>query len=370
MNLLIQKMERLVIILILGIGWPVLGLMTFLIIRRGANFHRKLKEISVGKLIIPTIFGWLFGMYALGIVCTAYILGLKWYWTVIPAFLTFLAAIIIVYRAMRGWEKEAVELRAFYKNLESLVKKRTKELEKAHRAELAHEKEIQKLKDQFVFIAAHELKTPVTAIRWGIEAALDEGKKTLDPELIDYLKGVQESNRRLINLVDDLLNVARIEAGTIKVEPEEVDLDKVINQTLREMRSVFVEKDIVVSFDSIKNGMRVRVDRDRFKQVMINLLSNATKYNHRGGSIEVKINKTGSKARVSVSDSGIGIKKKDMNKLFKKFSRIEDDQVREEEGTGLGLFLSQEIVEKMGGKIKAESVYGEGSTFSFTVPLV
>jgi len=361
-------MERYVIIFILATGWPVLIVMSILIYRRGCDFCAKLRGTVLETLMKPTVFGWLFGMYALGIVSTAYMLKIGWYWTVLPAFGSFLIAIFVVYRAMAHWEKEATELKAFYENLESLVKKRTAELEEAHQKSIQHEKEIQKLKDQFVFIAAHELKTPVTAIRWGIELALEEGKGKLDPELINQLTSIQGSNERLITLVDDLLNVARIEAGTIKMEPADVDIDEIIKETIKEMTTVFQSKAISVGYDS-KGKQTVYADKGRIKQVLINFFSNAVKYNKQNGRVTITVEKEGNKLKVAVADTGIGIKDEDMKKLFTKFGRIESDETADIEGTGLGLYVCKEIVSKMGGVIYAESEYGKGSTFIFTVPV-
>lgn len=356
------------IIVILSIGWPVLFIMSYLIYRRGCDFCNKLKGTVLEKLMKPTVFGSLFGMYALGIVATAYMLKISWYWTVLPAFGSFLFAIVIVYRAMANWEKEATELKAFYENLEVLVKQRTAELEEAHEKAIQHEKEIQKLKDQFVFIAAHELKTPVTAIRWGIELALDEGKDKLDPELVQQLVSIQSSNERLITLVDDLLNVARIEAGTIKIEPSDIDIDKVMKETIKEMTSVFKSKNITVNYES-KGPQMVYADLGRVKQVLINLFSNGVKYNKENGSITVGLEKEKEMIRIAVKDTGIGIRDQDLSKLFTKFGRIESDETADIEGTGLGLYVCKEIVAQMGGVIYAESEYGKGSTFIFTVPI-
>ncbi|MBN2015293.1 HAMP domain-containing histidine kinase [Candidatus Dojkabacteria bacterium] len=361
-------MEQILKYLILGIGWPVLILMSVLIVKRGYSFYSSLKGTVIGKLIIPTVFGWLFGMYSLGIVSTAYMICLPWYYTVIFAFLTFLIAINIVYKAMKGWEKEATELQAFYENLEVLVKKRTAELEKAHSLAIKHEKEIQKLKDQFVFIAAHELKTPVTAIKWALEITLEEGKDHINPELYSHLQQIQSSNERLITLVDDLLNVARIEAGTIKIVPADFDLDIIIKSTIEEMQSVFKTKNIAINYDP-PGKVTVLADQQRIKQVLINLLSNATKYNKEKGKITVKLETLKNHAKVSITDTGIGIKKVDLKKLFQKFGRVESDETRDIEGTGLGLYLCKEIITKSKGEIKVESIFGKGSTFSFTVPL-
>ncbi len=361
-------MERILILLILVVGWPVLLLASLLIVKRGIDFYHKLEGELLGRLIIPTIFGWLFGMYSLGIVSTAYMLGVNWMLTVLPSFLLFLVAIIIIYRAMSRWEKEARELHSFYEGLEKLVKKRTKELERSHAKALIHEKEIQKLKDQFVFIAAHELKTPVTAIRWGIESAIIEGDNKLKPEVLEYLQTVQSSNKRLITLVDDLLNVARIEAGTIKVTIDTVNLTDVTREVISEMESVFKESGVTAN-NLIKSNYFVHADKDRLKQVFINLLSNASKYNKKKGEVVIKAAATKRTLSVSVSDSGIGMTPAERKKLFQKFYRVSNEDTKNVDGTGLGLYVTKEIIEKMKGKISVKSKKGEGTTFTFTLPI-
>ncbi len=304
-------------------------------------------------------------MYSLGIVSTAYILGYYWPVTVIPAFAIFFVAIIGVTYAIDKWEKEGEALKNFYDDLEKEVQKRTKELEIAHKKQLDHEKEIQKLKDQFVFIAAHELRTPVTAINWALQLVLEKGEE-LKPEILDSLKSVENSNKRLITLVDDLLNVARIEAGTIEVNPNNFDLREVIDETVAEMQTVFSTKKIKVNHKALES--EIFADRDRFKQVLINLLSNATKYNNEEGTIEIGHEEKEGKIITFVKDSGIGIKEEDMKTLFSKFGRIRTKETKDIEGTGLGLYLCQQIMERMDGDIWVDSTYGEGSTFYFSVP--
>ncbi len=361
-------MQDLLVTFILATGWPVLIVMSFLIFRRGCNFCRRLKGTVLSKLMAPTVFGWLFGMYALGIVSTAYMFDFEWYYTVLPAFGSFMIAIIIVYSAISRWEKEALDLQAFYDDLGKLVEKKTAELNKAHDLAIQHEKEIQKLKDQFVFIAAHELKTPVTAIKWGLELALEQGGiEKLDPDVVDQLKSVKTSNERLITLVDDLLNVARIEAGTIKVDPKDMDFDNLVKQTVKEMESVFDQYSVSVEYDS-PGAVEMHSDPDRLKQVVINLLSNAAKYNKKDGKVSVQIQDKGDTVYLSVRDTGIGISKEDMDKLFTKFGRIENEKTEDVEGTGLGLYLTKQIIEKLGGEIKAESEVGVGTTFTFEIP--
>lgn len=353
--------------IILVVGWPLLIIFIVLLIIKGLSFYRKLKDQVIGKAMIPAGIGWVYGLVSLGVVSTGYMLCVPWYYLVIPAFFTFMIIIVILLRVVNNLEKEAAEIKLFYENLEKLVKERTAELEEAHEKAIRHEKEIQELKDQFVFIAAHELRTPVTAINWGLETVLTSKDMKIEPEMKNLLIQVQSSNQRLIQLVDDLLNVARIESGTIKLEPKIFNLNKTIKNTIDEMESVFKEKPVTVNYKPIE--AEVYADENRVKQVLINLLSNATKYNREKGIVDVTVELGKSKVTVSVSDTGFGIKEKDMEKLFTKFGRVKDLETQDIPGTGLGLFLSKEIVEKSGGEISAKSEHGKGSVFTFTLPV-
>lgn len=355
--------------IILGTGWPILIILSAVMLWRGVRFYSRLKDTVIGKIMIPAVVGWMFGLYSVGIVSTAYMLCVPWEYVVIPVFAIFLIVVIVMIRMMKTLETQSLELRSFYKDLEELVEQRTKELEDAHKKAIHHEKELQKLKDQFVFIAAHELRTPVTAINWGLESVLQDPKRKIPKEMKAMLGTVYDSNQRLIKLVEDLLNVARIEAGTIKIEPKEIDVKEVVSGVIEEMESVFEEKPVTLNYSEPKEDIKAYADGDRIKQVLINLLSNATKYNLEKGTIDLSVIAEDGFAKIEIKDSGIGIKKEDMEKLFTKFGRVQGLETQDIPGTGLGLFLSKQIVELSGGEIYAESKHGKGSTFTFTIPL-
>lgn len=265
-----------------------------------------------------------------------------------------------------------MRLKAYNDNLEELVKKRTKKLEEAHKRTIAKEKEIQKLKDQFVFVAAHELRSPINAIRWNLEMLFEEGDtKKLSSGSKDMLTDIQKSNRYLIDLIEDLLNVSRMDYGTFKVEVQDIKAEDQIKEAIKTLEVVAKGSGISLSFASgSKKFQLVKADPKRVKEVLINLINNAIKYNKKGGFVKVETEVKDKFLEIRVIDNGIGIEKKDMSKLFKKFSRIENDNTAQITGTGLGLFISKQIIEKMGGKIKAESPgRGKGSTFKINLPL-
>lgn len=363
-------MEIMLITIILAIGWPLLIVMSILVIIRGRSYSNHLKNTALGQLIKPTIIGWMFGLYSVGIVSTAYMIGLPWYYTVIPVFATFLPAILVVYSTISKWEKQSVEIAKFYSNLEVLVKEKTKELEDAYEKQLLHEKEIQKLKDQFVFIAAHELRTPVTSINWWMEIILDDEKgKKLSPELRESLTNIMNSNQKLVHLVDDLLNVARIESGTIQIKKDDCDMTEIIKSVVTEQELSAKARKVKIDFKGKSKKIKLFSDQSRLKQVMTNLLSNAIKYNKEKGTITISTEVTEGFVKVEIKDTGIGMTKEEMGVLFSKFGRVKNKTTEKIEGTGLGLYVSKEIVKKLGGKIWAESEKDIGTTFFVNIPL-
>lgn len=257
-------------------------------------------------------------------------------------------------------------------SLDGMVERRTVELRKAYDETLEREKENQRLKDQFLFIAAHELRTPVTAIKWSVDYLCSEveiGRKC-SQEQLETLQDLKENNEYLIELVNDLLDTSRIEYGSFSLKKRQVDPRQVIEEAANTVSGLAKERGVGLQWDVDRDIGKVVTDPRRLKEVLVNLLGNAIKYNVDGGRVEMEARKRGKELLISVRDSGIGISAVDLDKLFVKFYRVENDGGHEIRGTGLGLYISKEIVTRLGGELKAESEgLGKGSTFSFTIPL-
>jgi len=244
----------------------------------------------------------------------------------------------------------------------------SKQLEKAN-IEL---RALDQLKNDFVSIASHELRSPMTAIRSYAWMALHKSDVPLSDKMSRYLIRVLISTERLINLVNDLLNISRIESGKIEVNPEPIDLIALVKDIIDE---VYYSKSTEKNFQFVvleKPIPKIFADPEKLRQVMLNLVGNSLKFTPIGGKIVFDFSTDGKTMEVSVKDTGIGISKDDLPKLFNKFSRLDNSYaaVSTSGGTGLGLYISKNLIELMHGKIWAASEgKGMGATFSFSLPV-
>ncbi len=246
------------------------------------------------------------------------------------------------------------EIQEFNMTLSGKVAERTRELEASQQAEL-------KLKDEFVFIATHDLATPVTAIA-GFSALIEASKAKLPPEIKADLASIGEASNRLKVLVNDLLQVARSDSGTIKVEPIKVDAGEILSAAVRQAGPFAKDKKVTVELNLDKNNM-INADPKKLAEVFENLISNGIKYNREGGKLTITTLNNDNKLNVQFEDTGLGIPKEEQAKVFSKFFRSEEPEVRQRPGTGLGLFVVRMLTEKMGGKISFNSVEDRGTTF-------
>ncbi|MFH1286692.1 MAG: HAMP domain-containing sensor histidine kinase [Candidatus Magasanikbacteria bacterium] len=260
------------------------------------------------------------------------------------------------------------EIRNQNRNLERKVKERTKDLENAFKKAIKKQKEIKKLKDQFVFIAAHELRSPVSAIRWNLESLKDLScYKKMPKDGREMFEDAEHANKRLIDLVNDLLDVARIEHGTFKMDIKKVSLPNTIGDAMREIRPMAKMSGVTIRYKKLILP-QVLADERKVKQVLINLLSNAIKYNTEKGFVTISTQKEKGQVLVTIADTGLGLTPEDQKKIFDKFFRSERKAVQDKEGTGLGLYITKKMIEKMKGKLESTSGgEGKGTTFTFTL---
>lgn len=259
------------------------------------------------------------------------------------------------------------EIRRFNITLREEVERATKDLQVAN----TKLKELDKLKDDFVSVASHELRTPMTAIKSYLWMALKKPDAPLSEKMNKYLSRAYISTERLINLVNDMLNVSRIEAGTIEIRPSLFDIQSLVEDVISEVKPKADEK--MIRLEVVKTQVpQIFADPDKVHQVLLNLLGNSLKFTHADGVISTSFFSDGRVVEISVKDNGVGISKDDLSRLFQKFGRLDNSYVAAATsgGTGLGLFISKSLVELMGGKIWASSEgLGKGTTFTFALPV-
>lgn len=231
------------------------------------------------------------------------------------------------------------------------------------------EVQLQRSKSQFISVAAHQLRTPLTAIQWIFEILTKSPVIQEDDRKVAE-DGIQASTK-LLKIVNDLLDVSRIEEGRFGYEFKEVKVSSFIEEILKRAMTTAAQYEVSLYFDrGAETETVVYIDPDKLGMAFANFVDNAIKYNVKNGSVTVKLERLGTEpyVQVSVKDTGIGIPPEAMNELFKKFFRAENVSKVYTEGSGLGLFIAKNIIERHGGSVWAESVLKRGTTFFFTLP--
>lgn len=230
-------------------------------------------------------------------------------------------------------------------------------------------KELDKMKSDFVSNVSHELRTPLTSIKGSVDNMLDGLTGQLNEKQIRYLTRIKSNTDRLSRLINDLLDLSKIEAGRIDLKPANLALVPLAKEIAESMRPVGAEKLISLEVISPDTSVTAWADRDKVTQILMNLFANALKFTPSHGQVTIAVQRNGDGwVQVSVRDTGPGIRPEEANKIFDKFYQIAQVDKQKTKGTGLGLAISKALVEMHGGKIWVESEVGRGSTFSFTLP--
>jgi signal transduction histidine kinase len=240
---------------------------------------------------------------------------------------------------------------------------------RAHKRTLIELERLSAFKSRFLANMSHELRTPLNAIIGFSEILCDgDGRGTLEPEQKEHVGYILESGRHLLSLINDVLDLSKIEAGRMDLHREWVPPELLFDSARDVIRPMALKKGVEIEMDDVQHLPQVLVDAVRIKQVLYNLLSNAVKFTPRAGRVRVTASQGDHGLSISVKDTGVGISAADLPRLFREFERIESKTAPKVEGTGLGLALVKRLVELHGGHITVESEPGKGSTFTFDIP--
>ncbi|MGE5674396.1 MAG: response regulator [Mycobacterium leprae] len=234
--------------------------------------------------------------------------------------------------------------------------------------DITKETEVDRMKSEFIATVSHELRTPMTSIKGALGLILGGVAGTLPDEARDLLAIAQNNTDRLIRLINDILDISRIEAGKMEIKKNPLSMADAIARAVREMESYARQRNITLQVHVAEDLPRVLADADRLQQVLVNLLSNAIKFSDQHTEVAIASSLEAGVVQVTVEDHGPGIPGEQMSRIFEKFHRVDNASTRKTGGTGLGLAICKAIVEEHGGQIWADSEVGKGSTFTFTLP--
>lgn len=237
--------------------------------------------------------------------------------------------------------------------------------------DITREKEVERLKSEFVSIAAHQLRTPLSATKWVLKMLLDGDVGKLSEEQKDFLEKGHQSNERMILLINDLLNVAHIEEGRFIYKPDFHFIEDIAQKIIDGLKEASKKRNIKIIFNKPKRELskKVKVDEKKIELTIQNLLDNAIRFTKHGGLVTISIEYDKINVKVIIEDTGVGIPEKQKSRIFTKFFRADNVIKMETEGSGLGLFICKNVIEAHGGEIGFESEENKGTAFYFTIPL-
>lgn len=270
--------------------------------------------------------------------------------------------------AMNIDDRKQAELQVRQSQARLRRSERLKTINEALRTQRSQLLALNNSKDEFISLASHQLRTPATGVKQYIGMMLEGFSGELGPEHTSLLQVAYESNERQLRIIDDLLRVAHIDAGRVELRKSQADLAALICDVVKEQHDSFERRGQQVICTVAPQAVPVSLDAPRIRMVIENLIDNAGKYSPDGSQVHVGLDESGSSIAVAIRDQGIGISDADIDKLFQKFSRLNNEQSAKVDGTGLGLYWAKKIVDMHGGQILVESETGKGTTFTIVLP--
>lgn len=234
--------------------------------------------------------------------------------------------------------------------------------------DITKEREVDKSKTEFVSLASHQLRTPLTTIKWYTELLLSNDAGKINNEQKKYLDAVYYGSKKMSSLIDTLLNVSRLEMGTFIIESKPMNIETISKEVITELTGLLKKKNITI-IEKYDDLPKINLDKKLMNIVILNLLSNATKYSSNGSQVNISISHDDHNMIIEVSDKGIGIPKEQQGKIFKKFHRADNAKKVDATGTGLGLYIAKSILDHSGGEISYNSEENKGTTFYVKIPL-
>jgi signal transduction histidine kinase len=236
--------------------------------------------------------------------------------------------------------------------------------------DITHFKEVDRLKSEFISQVSHELRTPLTSIKGYIDNLRDGIAGALEEKQQNYLDRMSKNADHLVCLINDLLDVSRIESGKMALNVTVLSLRDLVAEVINNLRPIAAEKQLEIIVKKFEVESRIRGDYAKLEQVITNLLDNAIKFTPQGGRITIALEHVGQFLKTSIQDTGIGIPPEKRSRIFERFCRIEQESPSKVYGTGLGLHIAKNLIEMHGGQISVTSDVGKGSEFSFTLPAI
>src|SRR5438128_1970175 len=263
------------------------------------------------------------------------------------------------------------ELKTFSNELEERIRAATADLAEQNTRLQWQSRELEKanrLKSEFLASMSHELRTPINALIGYASLMLDRIYGDLTPRQEEGLSRIQGAAQHLLALINDILDLAKIEAGRMPLHLDDVTLADIMTEISQQIEPLVKKKQLTFKVELPSGNLTLHTDRTKVKQILLNLLSNAVKFTHHGG-VSVTVSKDEEDLRFDVRDTGIGIREGDLESIWEDFRQVDQSRTREFGGTGLGLSITRKLVERLGGTISVESIVGVGTSFTVMVPL-